>query len=115
LRLKSADSRALELFLATPVHSSSLSELDQKLAELTDTRPNDTMRGTDSGGVPEIKKTSKYKTWLGEDYMRTVIMTYSSEDGIAPAAFFSCSRLFWEPISFPITMTKTDVLLLRRT
>lgn len=98
-----------------PMPSSRISELDQRLADLLNPSSTSTPREDDGKNTPEIEKASKYKTCLGEVYMRTIVMTCTSASEIANSAFPSWSSFISEPITFPITMTKTDILLLPRT
>lgn len=98
-----------------PLLNNRLSELDQRLADLFNTPSASTSRGFVDEAVSEMEKASKYKAWLGEVYMRTVAMRYTSAGQISDAAFPEWSSLISEPIKFPATVTRTEILLLPRT
>jgi hypothetical protein len=91
------------------------SELDRRLADLMKPSSTSVLREADVQDSTELEITSTYKTWLGEVYMRTVAMTHFSADDIALSAFPSCFESFSESANFPITISKTDILLLPRT
>jgi hypothetical protein len=98
-----------------PLLNNRLSGLDQRLADLFNVPSASTPRGFVDEGVPKMEKASKYKAWLGEVYMRTVAMRYTSAGQISDAAFPAWSNFISEPIKFPTTVTKTEILLLPRT
>jgi hypothetical protein len=98
-----------------PLLNNRLSELDQRIAGLFNVPFASTSRGFVGEAVPEMEKASKYKAWLGEVYMRTVAMRYTSASQISDAAFPAWSSFISEPIKFPATVTKTEILLLPRT
>jgi hypothetical protein len=91
------------------------SELDQRLTDLLEPSHASVLQESDAQDWPEMEKTSKYKTWLGEIYMNTVARTYFSADEIAISEFQSLIGSILEAPRFPITITKTDILLLPRT
>lgn len=90
-----------------------LSEQDQCIADLSDPALRSGWNPDDED-IPHIEKTSKSQTKLGEVYIRTVSITYASLDEMAHATLPPSFETSPDPGHFPVTITKTDILLIPR-